>query len=72
MTSVPPAPPGDAEREALRQAQAPRPGLLREVFGMLRRHRRWWLMPIVIVLLVVGVLLILSATPLGPFLYPLF
>jgi hypothetical protein len=55
-----------------RRAAAKPPGLMRNVWGLLRRHRKWWLAPIVIVLLAVGALLILSATPLGPFLYPLF
>jgi hypothetical protein len=65
------APIDDPAEFARRAAQKP-PGLLANVWGLLRRHRKWWLTPIVLVLLAVGALLILSATPLGPFLYPLF
>lgn len=65
----PPEPrPDDIARRAARKPE----GLLRELLAMLREHRRWWLTPIVLVLLLVGLLLVLSATPLGPFLYPLF
>ena len=65
-----PNPTGDDDF-ARRAAEKP-PGLLRDIWGMLRQNKKWWLTPIVIVLLLVGVLLVLSATPLGPFLYPLF
>jgi hypothetical protein len=45
-------------------------GELLRLFG---RGGRWWLFPMVVVLLLFGVLLLLaSATPLGPFIYTLF
>lgn len=45
-------------------------GELLRLFG---RRGRWWLFPMVLVLLLFGVLLLLaSATPLGPFIYTLF
>jgi hypothetical protein len=66
-----PAPHGTDDDFARRAAEKP-PGLLRDLWGMLRRNKKWWLTPIVLVLLLVGALLVLSATPLGPFLYPLF
>ena len=67
-------PTGDAHDPAdfARRAARKPPGLLRNVWGLLRAHRKWWLAPIVLVLLAVGALLILSATPLAPFLYPFF
>lgn len=55
-----------------RRARERAPGLVAHVWGLLRRNRKWWLTPIVVVLLLVGLLVVLSATPLGPFLYPLF
>lgn len=58
--------------EIARRADAPRSGLLADLLGLMRRHRRWWLAPLLIVLLLVGVLLVVGASPLGPFLYPLF
>jgi hypothetical protein len=47
--------------------------LLRQFAGYLLAHRRWWLVPIVIALIVVGLLVALAvASPLSPFIYPLF
>jgi hypothetical protein len=49
---------------------------LRTVGELLRffgRGGRWWLFPMVFVLLLFGMLLLLAtATPLGPFIYSLF
>lgn len=58
--------------EFQRQAEVEAPGLLREFAAFLRHNRKWWLIPILVVLLVLGVLVVLSATAAGPFLYPLF
>ena len=46
--------------------------LLREFWLFLRQNRKWWLLPMVAVVLLLGLVLILSATPLSPFLYTLF
>jgi hypothetical protein len=44
-----------------------------ELFRFLIQRRAWFLIPIVAGLLVIGMLLVLaSATPLGPFIYTLF
>lgn len=44
-----------------------------ELFAMMLHHRNWILLPLVIALVVVGGLTMLAgATPLAPFLYPLF
>jgi len=44
-----------------------------EVLRLFGRRGRWWLFPMVVVLLLFGILLLLaSATPLGPFIYALF
>jgi hypothetical protein len=44
-----------------------------ELFRFLIHRRAWFLIPIVAGLLVIGILLVLaSATPLGPFIYTLF
>ncbi len=48
-------------------------GLALELWRYLRARRKWWLLPILILLLVAGMLALLgAATPLGPFIYPLF
>lgn len=47
--------------------------LTREFAQYLWSHRKWWLVPVVLALLVVGMLVALSqASPLSPFIYPLF
>jgi hypothetical protein len=44
-----------------------------ELFHLFARGGRWWLLPMVVVLMLFGLLLVLaSATPLGPFIYALF
>jgi hypothetical protein len=55
-----------------RQAAEKSPGVLSEFWGFLKSNGNWWLTPLIIVLLVVGLLVVLSSTVLGPFLYPLF
>jgi hypothetical protein len=48
-------------------------GTIGELFHLFGRGRRWWLLPMVFVLVLFGLLLVLaSATPLGPFIYALF
>lgn len=47
--------------------------VLGELFQLIWAHRSWWLLPAVIGLAIVAVLTITSAaSPLTPFLYPLF
>jgi Family of unknown function (DUF5989) len=48
-------------------------GTIVELIRLFGSRGRWWLLPIVVVLIVLGLLLLLaSATPLGPFIYTLF
>lgn len=47
--------------------------LLSEFGAYLAAHRRWWLLPIVIAVVVAGALVAFSAaSPLSPFIYPMF
>ncbi|HEV8246581.1 MAG TPA: DUF5989 family protein [Polyangiaceae bacterium] len=47
--------------------------LLRDLFGYLLAHRRYWLIPLIIAILAVGALVAISvASPLSPFIYPMF
>ena len=47
--------------------------LTREFLAFIRQEKKWWLIPLVLVLLLLGALLLFSsASPLAPFLYPLF
>ena len=54
------------------QASEPSPGLLREIWDLLRYNKKWWLIPIVLAVLVGGVLVFLSSTVFAPFIYTLF
>jgi hypothetical protein len=62
----------DASEEFVREAAEKPPGLVREFLGFLKQNGNWWLTPLILVLLVVGILVVLSSTVLGPFIYPLF
>jgi hypothetical protein len=46
--------------------------LLRESLQFLMENKKWWLLPIVLVLLVIGLLVVITSTGAGPFLYTLF
>jgi hypothetical protein len=47
--------------------------LWREFFAFIRHEKKWWMIPLVVVLLLVGALILFSsASPLAPFVYPLF
>ena len=46
--------------------------LLREFFLYLRENKKWWLVPMIVVFLLLGALVLLTASPLSPFIYSLF
>jgi hypothetical protein len=60
---------GNDFENAARQAPAT---LLGEFWAFLRQNKKWWLLPILLVLLVLGILVVLSTTPLAPFIYTLY
>lgn len=45
---------------------------LGEFWQFARQNKKWWLTPVVLSLLLVAVLVVLSATAVGPFVYTLF
>lgn len=48
-------------------------GIAGELLSFFWRRKMWWLLPIVVVLLVFGILIVVgSATGVGPFIYTLF
>lgn len=61
--------PEDSFAEMAREKQ---PGFFREFASFLRYNRKWWLTPILIVLALLIVLVVVSQTPLAPFIYPFF
>ncbi len=47
--------------------------IFKEFLLFLRQEKKWWLMPLVLLFLALGAFLVFSsASPLAPFLYPLF
>ena len=72
MPAEPNPPQPRAPDDFAREAHAPQPGLLREFLSFLVHNKKWWLLPILIVLLLMGILIVLSATPAAPFIYPVF
>lgn len=47
-------------------------GIVRDFWDFLRQNKKWWMLPIVVVLAFFSVLVILSSSPLAPFIYSLF
>ena len=48
-------------------------GTVKELFGFLRREKKWWLIPMVLVLVLLAFLIIFAqSSALAPFLYPFF
>jgi hypothetical protein len=48
-------------------------GVIGEILVFLWKRKLWWLIPLVVVLLMFGLLILLaSASGLGPLIYPLF
>jgi hypothetical protein len=52
-----------------RQERTSLPG---EFWLFLKHNKKWWLLPIVIVVLLMGLLVMLTSTGVGPFIYTLF
>ncbi len=63
-----PKSPNDFENAASESQRS----LVSEFFGFLRHSRKFWLMPLIIVMLLFASLLILSSTPIGPWIYTMF
>jgi len=58
---------------AFRRSMIANIGVMGEIWSLLSQRKRWWLIPMVTVLMLFGLLMILaSASGLGPFIYTLF
>lgn len=48
-------------------------GTVKELFGFLRREKKWWLIPLVVVLVMLaGLIIFAQSSAIAPFLYPFF
>lgn len=61
--------PKQAENEFMQAAGKEERGLVAEFVAFMAENKMWWLAPILIVFLLLGILLILGATGVAPFLY---
>ena len=72
MTSPNPAERDEQSARFAREAEGQSPGLLREIYDLLRYNKKWWLIPLVVVLLAAGLFVVLSGTVFAPFIYTMF
>jgi hypothetical protein len=63
---------GSSAEQFAKMAEDRQPGFLREFWTFLRHNKKWWLTPILVVLFLLVALVIISQTPLAPFIYPFF
>ena len=62
----------DDPSEFSKIAEEQDPGIFLEFWDFLIHNKKWWLTPIIVVLLLMGVLVMLSGTPVAPFIYTLW
>ena len=48
------------------------PGLLSDLFALLRENRKLWMVPLLLLLVLIGLVVSLGGSPLAPLLYTLF
>ncbi len=65
-------PSDDKAQELADLAGQRQPGLLSELYGLLRQTRKWWLAPIIAVMLLIGLVAVLSSSAVAPLIYTLF
>ena len=63
---------GEKNDDFLNAAQDGERGLVAEFVMFMAENKMWWLTPILVVFGLLGVLLVLGATGVAPFLYTLF
>ncbi len=63
--------PNDSKDEFLQAAQDSERGLVAEFIAFMAENKMWWLTPILVVFALFGILLVLGATGLAPFIYTL-
>jgi hypothetical protein len=46
--------------------------LVTEFLGFIVHEKKWWMIPLVVVVVIMAVLVLVSSSPVAPFIYPLF
>ena len=62
----------ETQAEFERVSQSRPPGFFAEFFDFLVHNKKWWLTPIILVLMALSLLIVLTNTAIGPFIYVLF
>jgi hypothetical protein len=70
--SQPEEKPEQPDSEFARQAEEAPPGIIAEFWDFLIHNKKWWITPIIIVLLGMGALVLLSGSPVAPFIYTIW
>lgn len=60
------------ETELERASKQGPPSMFGEWLAYLRSSGKWWLLPVLLVLLLLGALLMLTSSPVAPFIYSVF
>jgi len=46
---------------------------LKDIFNLIKEHKKWYLLPVILVLLIIGAIILLSSgSALAPFIYTVF
>jgi hypothetical protein len=69
MSDQTPKEPSNPKDEFLQAASQEERGLIAEFYAFMAENKVWWMAPILIVFALLGVLLVLGATGVAPFLY---
>lgn len=62
---------GDNDKDFAVAGKASERGLVGELLAFMKESNSWWMLPILIVFGILGAVLVLGATGVAPFLYPL-
>lgn len=60
------------QREFEKIESTGRTSVVMEFLGYLRQSKKWWMLPILVVMFCLGVLVLLTSSPVAPFIYTLF
>jgi len=72
MAEKPRDPAGDEATRFAAELEQKKPGMMSEMWGLIRHNKKWWLTPVIVVALLLGVFMLLFGSPLSPLIYTLF
>jgi hypothetical protein len=72
MSERPSDPGRDEASRFAEELQQKKPGMIREMWGLIRDNKKWWLTPVIVMALLLGAFMLLFSSPLSPLIYTLF